>query len=232
MNRSEELQLNWESVQQQVGLACAKANRSLDEVTIIAVTKTWPASDVDILANLGVRDVGENRDQEASEKKSQVNATDLTWHAIGQIQTNKVKSIVQWADVVHSIDRAELVTEFSKRLAQTGKTQNVFVQVNLDEQPSSGRGGAALTDALHLAELVLADSNFSLLGVMGVAPLGGDLERAFATLQEVSVRVQELAPDATNISAGMSDDYQIALKYGATHLRLGSLILGHRTYSG
>ena len=232
MNRTEELTANWHSVQSSVASACDSAGRDPNDITIVAVTKTWPATDVDILATIGVTDVGENRDQEASGKKLQVTSENLRWHAIGQIQTNKVKSIVRWADVAHSIDRVELVTAFAKHLEQLDTTMDVFVQVNLDEQPAEGRGGALPTDTMTLIESVLQTPQLQLLGVMGVAPLGGDVAKAFARLQEFSAKVISHAPEANKISAGMSDDYKIALKFGATHLRLGSLILGHRTYSG
>ena len=232
MDRNEELALNWQSTMQSIQDACVSANRDFSEVTVVAVTKTWPASDIDMLASLGVTNIGENRDQEARDKHQQVTAHGLTWHAIGQIQTNKVKSIINWADVVHSLDRPELIDAFVKHLTPLDKQLDVFVQVNLDENISEHRGGVARDRSLQLAELVGQHECFRLLGVMGVAPLNGDTERAFATLQSISQSVQEVQPEARFISAGMSDDYKIALKYGATHLRLGSLILGHRTYNG
>ena len=232
MNRIDELRLNLTTVKNSVQDACERAGRKFEDVTIIAVTKTWPASDVNLLAQLGVTDVGENRDQEAKAKKSEVSSTNLTWHAIGQIQTNKVKSIIQWADVVHSIDRLELVEVFAKQLAHAGKSIDVFVQVNLDEVPRDNRGGASTDEALALAQAVLSNEAFRLRGVMGVAPLHGDANRAFEHLASVSQALMQLDPTASAISAGMSDDYEIAIKNGATHLRLGSLILGHRTYSG
>ena len=232
VNRQSELEDNWSSTMADIKQACDEANRNFDDVTVIAVTKTWPATDVDVLAQLGVHHVGENRDQEAKEKHTQVKAQDLIWHAIGQIQTNKVKSIIAWADVVHSVDRIELVQMFAKHLDGANKTLDIFVQVNLDEQYSGGRGGVQQAEVLDLVELIAKNPCFRLLGVMGVAPLHGDAKQAFADLQSISGLVQQVAPEAKYISAGMSDDYKIALKYGATHLRLGSLILGHRTYSG
>ena len=227
-SRSDQLAANWLSVQKSVATACQVVGRNYEEITIIAVTKTWPASDIDLLAELGVTNIGENRDQEASVKSSQVTAQNLTWHAIGQVQTNKVKSISQWADVVHSIDRAQLVTAFAKSLDDSAKILDVFIQVNLDEQESEHRGGASLENWQSLATQILEAPKLNLLGVMGVAPLNGDAATAFAKLQEVSAQVQHLAPNAHFISAGMSMDYEIALKFGATHLRIGSAILGSR----
>ena len=227
-SRREELAHNWQAVQSAVATACETAGRNFAEVQIIAVTKTWPASDVDLLAELGVSNVGENRDQEAWAKHSQVTATNLTWHAIGQIQSNKVKSIAQWADVVHSIDRPELIEAFAKALKDSSKKLDVFIQLNLDDHEAEHRGGATIDELLELAAKISDVPNLQLIGVMGVAPLDGDAATAFSRLQQASVALQGRYPEAIQISAGMSMDYEIALKYGATHLRIGSAILGSR----
>lgn len=226
--RLAELTANWTEVNHSVETACAAAGRNFSDVTIIAVTKTWPASDIDLLAEIGVRHVGENRDQEACAKRPMVSATSLTWHAIGQIQTNKVKSISTWADVVHSLDRIELVTAFAKALADSQRKLGVFIQVSLDEEFIPGRGGLPATELPKLAESILAIPQLELLGVMGVAPLAGAPEAAFARLRDSSTQLQKIAQTANLISAGMSSDYEIALNYGATHLRIGSAILGLR----
>lgn len=228
MSRLEELSKNWTQTQEHVQAACAAANRDYSEVTLIAVTKTWPASDVDLLAHLGVTNVGENRDQEATAKKLEVKASNLTWHAIGQVQTNKVKSIVQWADAVHSIDRVELVHALAKAMPLRSRPLDVFIQINLDPQVRQERGGLRDGDVLALAETICAVPGLNLMGVMGVAPLEGDASAAFASLENTSLKLRQHMPLAQYISAGMSADYEIALKYGATHLRLGSVILGHR----
>ena len=228
ISRRNEIAKNWQAVQSSVAAACKSAERNFAEIEIIAVTKTWPASDVDLLAELGVNNVGENRDQEASIKHSQVVATTLKWHAIGQIQTNKVKSIAQWADVVHSIDRPELVEAFAKALRESSKKLDVFIQLNLDEQETEHRGGAMASELKAMASKILEVPNLNLIGVMGVAPLAGDAADAFGKLQQASKELQVLLPTAHYISAGMSLDYEIALKYGATHLRIGSAILGSR----
>jgi len=228
MSRIEELSLNWTQTTAQVDAACVAANRNPADVTVIAVTKTWPASDVDLLAHLGVTNVGENRDQEAAAKKLEVQASNLIWHAIGQVQTNKVKSIVQWADAVHSIDRIDLVHALAKVMPARNRTLDVFIQINLDPQVRLERGGLRDGDVLELAEQVCAVPGLNLMGVMGVAPLEGDVSEAFASLERSSLQLRQQMPAAQYISAGMSGDYEIALKYGATHLRLGSVILGHR----
>jgi pyridoxal phosphate enzyme (YggS family) len=228
MSRLEELSLNWTQTVAQIDAACLSANRSFTDIAIIAVTKTWPASDVDLLAHIGVTNVGENRDQEAAAKKLEVKASNLTWHAIGQVQTNKVKSIVQWADAVHSVDRIELVHALAKAMPSRNRPLEVFIQINLDPQIREERGGLRDGDLLEIAEQICAVPGLNLMGVMGVAPLDGDAAEAFAALERSSLQLRQQIPSALYISAGMSSDYEIALKYGATHLRLGSVILGHR----
>jgi PLP dependent protein len=218
------------------------ASRPVDAVTLIAVTKTYPASDVRHLAALGVRDVGENRDQEAAPKAAEVAAagTAVTWHYIGQLQRNKCRSVASYASAVHSVDRLSLVAALARVGEQGGARlavplMDVFVQVNLDASAGAHRGGAEPADVLALADAIVAASPLRLAGVMAVAPLGaagGELERAFATLAEVSTSVREAYPDASGVSAGMSADLEVAISYGATHVRVGSLLLGMRTTLG
>jgi len=232
MDRLQELQANLRDVESDIAQACVTANRIRDDVTLIAVTKTWPASDVDLLAGLGVTDVGENRDQEAKPKHDEVKATELTWHAIGQLQTNKAKSVAAWADVVHSVDRMDLVTALTKAVANRESPLGVLIQANLDPEPTDNRGGALPNELMALAEAISNCSGLKLQGVMGVAPLGGDDDLAFARLQEFATQIRGSFPEANWISAGMSGDFATALKYGATHLRIGSSILGNRAFQG
>lgn len=232
MDRRTELELNLADVLTEIDRACEAANRIRSEVFLIVVTKTWPASDVKILAELGVTDVGENRDQEAKPKHGEVSNPGLTWHAIGQLQTNKAKSVASWADVVHSVDRPELVAALGKAVATRERPLGVLIQVNLDPVETEHRGGVKLAEVMSLAEAISQTPNLELLGVMGVAPLDSAAEPAFATLQKVSKQIQQQYPNAKWISAGMSGDYQEALKYGATHLRIGSSILGNRAFQG
>ena len=236
MDRRTELAENLRQVNRDIEAACQKYGRDRNEVRLIVVTKTWPARDVELLATLGVSDVGENRDQEAKPKHSEVTA-DLTWHAIGQLQTNKAKSVATWADVVHSVDRVDLVNALAKAVAVRDKPLRCLIQVNLDPKSESAdafehRGGADESDVLELAKLISSTPNLQLAGVMGVAPLVGDPEPAFMRLREISAKLNSVYPDASWISAGMSGDYELAIKHGATHLRIGSSILGHRAYKG
>ena len=232
MDRKQELQANLQDVERDISQACIAANRIREDVTLIAVTKTWPASDVDLLAELGVTNVGENRDQEAKPKHYEVQAKNLIWHAIGQLQTNKAKSVAAWADVVHSVDRVDLVTALTKAVASRETRLGVLIQANLDPIPTENRGGALPEEIMDLADLISSSSGLKLQGVMGVAPLGGDDDMAFARLQELANQIQAKFPEANWISAGMSGDFATALKYGATHLRIGSSILGKRGFQG
>jgi len=232
MDRKLELQTNLQDVEREISDACIAANRNRADVTLIAVTKTWPASDVDLLAGLGVTDVGENRDQEAKPKHEEVQAKNLTWHAIGQLQTNKAKSVAAWADVVHSVDRIDLVNALTKAVVDRDVPLGVLIQANLDPNPTENRGGALPNELLQLAELISQCDGLRLQGVMGVAPLAGNDEVAFSKLQELASQIQNSFPQASWISAGMSGDFGTALKFGATHLRIGSSILGNRGLQG
>ena len=242
MDRKLELESNLHEVQAEIRQACEAANRNYSDVTLIVVTKTWPTSDMNLLAELGVTDVGENRDQEAKPKHDEVLAKNLTWHAIGQLQTNKAKSVASWADVVHSVDRPELVSALAKAVANRTPNPNsesaqlndlgALIQVELDPNPQDNRGGVSPVQAMELAQLLSGTPGLRLKGVMGVAPLGGNDDQAFALLQQVAIQIQQFDPSASWISAGMSADFATALKYGATHLRIGSSILGKRPIKG
>ena len=225
--RRAELAANLEAVRARIARACELAGRDPGEVTLVAVTKFFPATDVDLLAGLGVTAIGENRDQEVSAKLAEVTARDrLAVHFIGQVQSKKAGSVVGYADVVQSVDRPKLVTALDRAAGTAGKVLEVLVQVNLDEAP--GRGGVPPEGARHLADLVVATDHLRLRGVMAVAPLGADPDPAFATLQEVAGAVRDVHPGADWVSAGMSGDLEAAVAHGATHLRVGSAILGTR----
>jgi pyridoxal phosphate enzyme (YggS family) len=190
------------------------------EVTLIAVTKTFPASDVQILHDLGVSDFGENRDAEGAEKSVIVPGT---WHFQGQIQSNKLKSITTWAHVIHSLDDPRHF-EIIERVAS--HPLSIFLQVSLDG--ANHRGGAALDELYALADLVEKSPTHSLAGLMSVPPLGVDPDTAFSQLAVIHNDFLKAFPKATGLSAGMSGDYQSAISHGATHVRIGSSILGSR----
>lgn len=213
-----------ELVQAGIADACARAARDPQEVTLIVVTKFHPASLVAALAELGVRDFGENRHQEAQSKTEELAHLDLNWHFIGQLQTKKARQAARYASAIHSIDRERLVDALADPEAE--RRIDAFVQVNLTDDP--GRGGVAAEQIEFLAEKVLQTPSLRLRGVMSVAPLEESAEAAFERLAGYSQRVRVLAPEASAISAGMTHDYREAIAAGATHLRIGSAITGNR----
>jgi len=224
MSRRDEIAAGLAATRRRIADACDEAGRDHDEVTLIVVTKYFPASDLRLLYELGVRDVGENRHQEALEKTAELADLDVTWHFIGNLQSNKAAAVASYADVVHSVDRAKLL----RPLASAGRELDVLLQVDLDPMPKPGRGGARPADVPRLAEQVLDTAGLRLRGVMSVAPLGSDPAETFAHLAEIASGVRRLAPDATWISAGMSGDLEQAISAGATHVRVGSAVLGSR----
>jgi pyridoxal phosphate enzyme (YggS family) len=226
--RRDEIAHRLDDVHTRIATACSDAGRDPSSVELVVVTKFFPVSDVRRLADLGVRDVGENRDQEARVKltDSLLDGTGLRRHFIGQLQSNKAASVVSYADVVHTADRAKVVRALGTAADRQGRRPRVLVQVSLDDAP--GRGGAAVADVPALADLVAAEPALELGGVMAVAPLEADPDAAFARLWEVATRIQAAHPDATWVSAGMSEDLEAAIRHGATLLRVGSAILGSR----
>ncbi len=224
--RREELASRLAELEERVAAACAAAGRPRTDVCVVVVTKTFPAQDVRLLAGLGVADVGENRDQEARDKAAACADLPLRWHFVGQLQTNKARSVASYADWVHSVDRARLVRALSEAAQQHGRTVRCLVQVALDDQP--GRGGVPAGEAPALADAVAAAPGLELGGVMAVAPMGVDPAAAFARLAEAALVVRATHPDARAVSAGMSGDLEAAVAAGATHLRIGTAVLGSR----
>jgi pyridoxal phosphate enzyme (YggS family) len=224
--RGDELAANLESVRRRIETACAAAGRNATEITMIAVTKTFPASDVRLLAELGVTDIGENRDQEASPKAAACADLPLTWHFVGQLQTNKTRSVAAYAGVVHSVDRPRLVSALSAAAVRAGRVLRCLVQVALDDDPA--RGGARRADVPRLAASIAEADGLELGGVMAVAPLDADPEPAFAVLADVAAAVRAEHQAATIVSAGMSGDLEQAIAHGATHVRVGTALLGGR----
>lgn len=219
--RKDEIARNLQEIKERIISAARAVNRDPAEISLIVVTKTFPISDIEILTELGESNFGENRDQEAGPKAEVIPAT---WHFQGQIQSNKIKSICQWADVIHSISSAKEILKF----AQSPRKHQVFLQVSLDGQ--AGRGGASPADLAQLADLVNESNNLELLGLMAVAPLDVEPEKAFADLALINQGFAGQFPNAKYLSAGMSSDFEAAIKFGATHIRVGSSILGSRTY--
>ncbi len=228
--RREEIAQNLAAVHKRVAAACADADRDPDEVTLTVVTKFFPVSDVRLLAELGVLDVGENKHQEAEVKAAETQDLGLRWHFIGNLQSNKAAAVAAYADVVESVDRPKLLKGLAKGAQQRGSVLDCLVQVNLDRDDASRqtRGGAAPSEVVALAEQVAATQGLRLRGVMGVAPLGEDPAPAFERLAELAAQVRLLDPSASWVSAGMSGDLEQAIRAGATHVRIGSAVLGRR----
>ncbi|HEX9527072.1 MAG TPA: YggS family pyridoxal phosphate-dependent enzyme [Streptosporangiaceae bacterium] len=231
--RADELRANLKAVRARIAAACQAAGRPADDVTLIAVTKTFPASDVRLLVELGVADIGENRDQEAARKAAECDDLDPRprWHFVGQLQVNKARSVVRYADVIHSVDRLRLVEVLGARARAAGRVITCLVQVDLGPEPGPGlaeRGGAAPGDVARLADAVAAEVGLTLGGVMAVAPLGAPPRPAFRRLAEVASAVRAAHPDASIISAGMTGDLEEAIAEGATHVRVGTALLGGR----
>ena len=227
--RRDEIAANLETVRARIADAAGRSGRSADEVTLTVVTKFFPASDVRLLAELGVRHVGENRHQEAEAKAAECADLGLAWHFIGGLQSNKAAAVAAYADVVESVDRAKLLRGLSAGAHQRDHIVDVLIQVSLDTDPGDGgRAGVPPADVDRLAAQVAAADGLRLRGVMAVAPLGEDPLPAFAKLAGIASSVRRIEPSATWISAGMSGDLEAAVESGATHVRIGSAVLGSR----
>jgi hypothetical protein len=255
--RSAELVAALARVRTRLAEAAAQVGRDPLAVTLVAVTKTFPASDVDILSQLGISDIGESRDQEARAKLGELDVlrlarlsdgaqsspaplrlarlsdgaqsspAPLRLHFVGRLQTNKCRQVARYAYCVHTVDRRPLVTALAQAIRGAGRDRlAVFLQVSLDGDPA--RGGAHIGDVAELGDAIAATDELELLGVMAVAPLGAPPAQAYAQLAEVSAQLRLTHPRASAISAGMSGDYPQAVKSGATHVRIGSALLGRR----
>ncbi len=223
-DRASELAERLAAVEERIAAACAAAGRSRGEVRLVAVTKFFPSEDVEALLRLGVRHVGESRDQEARDKAARVPGA--CWHFVGRLQTNKAASVAAYASVVESCDRPALVRALSSGAARAGRTLDVLVQVSLDDDPD--RGGAPVAEVPALADAVATADGLRLAGVMAVAPQSSAPERAFERLAEVAAAVRGVHPQATTMSAGMSGDLEQAVAAGSTSVRVGTALLGLR----
>ena len=230
-DRKAELAANLAEVEERIAAACRAAGRARDEVKLIAITKTFPASDVALLAELGVTDVGENRDQEAGPKAAEVTAA-LRWHMVGRLQRNKARSVVGWAHEVQSVDSARLADALAKAVRAARDAQirdeplDVLIQASLDDDPE--RGGCPLSELGALAERVAHTGELRLRGLMAVAPLGADPAAAFERLAGAGERLRKDHPNAAEVSAGMSHDLEQAITHGSTCVRVGTALLGGR----
>ena len=214
--RREEIQVNLEKVRKEI---------EPFHPTLIVVTKTYPISDVQILSELGVSDFGENRSSEGLEKAAAISAT---WHYQGEVQTKKVREILSWASTIHSIDQVKHLEKCDVFAAETSSSIDIFLQLSLDGDPE--RGGADREELLEMAERASSLAHVNLLGIMCVPPVNAELTAAYSELSEFHQKFRMDFPESPALSAGMSGDYMIALEHGATHIRVGSSILGARNY--
>jgi pyridoxal phosphate enzyme (YggS family) len=224
-----ELGQRYQAIVEKIATAATSAHRDPNEITLVVVSKNHPHQLVLDLLELGARDFGENRDQEANPKAKQIaleTNQDFNWHFIGQLQTNKVKSVLEYASFLHSLDRNSLLDELIKRTTERAVPLKVFVQVNMTDDPE--RGGVIPGDLMTFAERVLSSPGLELVGLMGVGGLDVAPEREFERLAQLSGQLQQLAPRADRLSMGMSGDFETAIAYGATHLRIGTAITGNR----
>jgi pyridoxal phosphate enzyme (YggS family) len=228
MSRRDELAANLATVRERIGGACAVAGRDPGEVALVVVTKFFPESDLRLLVELGVTDVGENRHQEASAKAAACADLQVSWHFIGSIQTNKAAAIATYSDVVESVDRVKLVAPLNRGAHERGRDVDCLVQVSLDPPDAGARGGAAPADVPVIAEAIELSGGLRLRGVMAVAPLGEPPLPAFERLAAVAADLRRDHPEAIMVSAGMSGDLEDAVRCGATHVRVGSAVLGPR----
>jgi len=212
-------------VEERIAAAATKAGRARNEITLIAVTKTYPASDVEILRNLGVQNFGENRNEEGVAKSALVSGT---WHFQGQVQSRKLRDIASWATYIHSLDSADHIEKLSRIATEIGKEISIFLQLSLDGAP--GRGGVVASELRALADSVANLPQIKLVGLMCVPPVELEHERAFSEIADIHQGFLANFPTANFLSAGMSSDYEVAITHGATHLRVGSQILGSRPY--
>jgi pyridoxal phosphate enzyme (YggS family) len=229
--RRDELAANLDAVRRRVEVASSAAGRDPAEVTLVAITKFFPASDVRLLAELGVTDVGENRHQEAQEKAAACADLDLRWHFVGGLQSNKAAAVAMYSDVVESVDRAKLVEPLNRGAHERSDGSSgvdVLLQVSLDPPGREGRSGADPAELDALAAAVEQAGMLRLRGLMAVAPLGADPGPAYDRLVRIHHDLLAGHPDATWLSAGMSGDLEAAVGAGATHVRLGTAVLGPR----
>jgi pyridoxal phosphate enzyme (YggS family) len=234
-NRREQLAGNLAAVRARVARACEQAGRAASDVALLPVTKFFPASDAEILCELGCREFGESREQEASAKAAGLAAAGwerLRWHMIGQVQRKKARAVARWAYQVHSVDSAPLAAALGRGAqaaldaGERREPLRVLLQVSLDGDPA--RGGAAPQDLSALGDLVAAQPSLRLSGLMAVPPRGADADAAFARLAALAAAFRERFPGAAEISAGMTNDLECAVRHGSTRVRVGTAILGAR----
>ncbi|TCP45411.1 hypothetical protein EV191_11653 [Tamaricihabitans halophyticus] len=223
-------------VRARIERACVRAGRSPSEVRMLAVTKTFPASDAALLADLGVTDLAENKVQEAAGKAAEVGSlrpdATVRWHLVGQLQRNKARSVARWAAEVQTVDSTRVAGALDRAVRSARESGertgplDVLVQLSLDDDPA--RGGCPAAELPEVIDNITRSSEMSFRGLMAVAPLGVSPDSAFERLAEIAARIRHDHPEATELSAGMSGDLDEAIAHGATCVRVGTALLGGR----
>lgn len=241
------IQENLKKIREKNELACKKAKRSSEEITIVAVTKQVSIDQIREVLKLGIKDIGENRIQEAVLKHNAIGSVGIKWHLVGHLQTNKVKEAVKIFDLIHSVDSIRVAEEIDKQASNINKIQDILVQVNASLEAS--KFGIKPQEAIEIIKEIAKLKNLNIKGLMTVVPIVDDPEKTrpyFRMLRELKDRINQLilrqAQDTslkdteqsrsannqlTILSMGMTDDYQVAIEEAATMIRLGRAIFGH-----
>lgn len=227
INRKAEIAANLSSLLEEIKDVALSCDRDPEQINLVAVTKGFPSSDLQILSELGVRNIGESKDQEIQSKLSVIDSADLSLHFIGQLQRNKVKRICSYSDIIHSVDRIEVVNELAKAAANQGRSAQVLLQIDLATAKDSNRAGVAPAKLMELAAATVL-AGIELKGLMAIAPLDLAPDDAFARFAQIGSNFATEHSTANWRSIGMSGDWQAAIPHGATHLRIGSRLLGNR----
>ena len=227
---------NVQNIRQRIDLACRRVGRSPSEVSLVAVSKTFPADRIRDAVSAGVRDIGENYVQEVTGKRDLLSGLDIRWHFIGHLQSNKVKQVASWVHLVHAVDSVGLVREIDKQASRAGRTLDVLIEVNTTGE--STKFGVAPENTAELLQALEPFKNIRVSGLMTIGPFLPDPEgsrpmfRQLRLLREQLSQVRQHNIDLRHLSMGMTGDFEVAIEEGATIVRIGTAIFGSRKKQG
>lgn len=223
---------NVQNIVEKIDFCCKKYNRNISDVKLIAVSKNFKVEDVKEAIDATMTDFGENKAQEL-DKKFGVLGNIVKWHFIGHLQVNKAKFAVKAADIIHSVDSLKLAEEINKRASSIGKIQQILLEIKTSDEDT--KFGLKDVDSIYrLAEYCSGSANLKLLGLMTVAPFTDDtdvIKKSFSGLRELKDKLNDKGFGLTELSMGMSNDFEIAIQEGSTMLRIGTAIFGERNYN-